>query len=181
MVWESSLDSLAVESVRSAKTIEGLLGLEAHFKDGHRLRKPLQVKLALGDEIEELSDTEITYSAGNGDSIGGSDRTEPCGQLHRRAKQVAAFSYRFANADADPKVKLRLSFVISAFQRALNIYAGFNGTRNGGKGRHNAVASVFHLTSAPLVQGGAHNLVVLVKEHHKPLVAQLLCLLGGVT
>jgi hypothetical protein len=36
---------------KSPKAIEGLLGLEAHFKDGHRLRKPFQVKLALGNEI----------------------------------------------------------------------------------------------------------------------------------
>ena len=36
---------------KSPKAIEGLLGLEAHFKDGHRLREPLQIKLALGNEI----------------------------------------------------------------------------------------------------------------------------------
>jgi hypothetical protein len=140
-----------MKSGQNAKTIEGLFGLEAHFKDGHWLRKPLQVKFALGNEIQELSKTEITYSAGNGDSVGGSDRTQPCRELHCRTKQVAAFSYRFADADSDPKVKLGLSFFISAFQRALNIYAGFDGTGDGGKRRHNAIASVFHLTSAPLL------------------------------
>ena len=63
----------------------------------------------------------------------------------------------------------------------MNIDAGLNGGRHGRERRHDPVARMLHFAATLLLQCGTHDLVVLAKKQHKPLVAQFLCLLGRVT
>jgi len=99
-------------------------------------------------------------------------RTEPSGELHRRAEEIVAVFDRLAAIKADTNVNgFRRSAVIAG-EFALDA----NGTANGGVRRnergHDPVAGMLHFPTLALCQATAHDRIMRSHQFRSHAVAK---------